>query len=111
MLDRLLATAAWFAVLAPAAQAVTTVEVRSTKQVDDRGHDFSSSELLVRGGDEAGDLRVTAADDGAVTVSDSAGVRPGTGCVAQADGSVRCVFPYWFTGAVVNAEAVTIASR
>jgi len=94
VLLRLLATAAWLAILTPTAHAATAVGVESTELVNDRGIDFSHSTLHVQGGDEDNDLRVTASTGGAVIVADTAGVIPGTGCTAQLDGSARCVYPH-----------------
>lgn len=99
----MLTAVAWFAALAPAAQAATTVEVRSTRSISDRGIDYSTSTVDVRGGDERSDLHVTTADDGAIIVSDTAGVSAGPGCTAQADGSARCTHPY-----AVNATLVDV---
>ncbi len=96
------ATMIAMAALVAPAQATTTVEVRSTRSVNEKGIDFSTSALHVRGGDEPNDLRLAPAEDGAVIVADTAGVTPGPGCTAQADGSARCVLPYTAIAAQVD---------
>ncbi len=94
MVGRVLVTAVWFAVLVPSASAATTVRVLSARLIGDRGHDYSSSQLIVRGDDAGSRLRLASGADGSVTVSDTAGVTVGKGCALQADGSARCTFPY-----------------
>ena len=103
MVGRALLTAMWFAVLVPPAQAATKVEVVSARLIDERGIDHSTSELIVRGDDAGGELRLTSGAGGAVTVSDTAGVTVGKDCALQADGSARCAFPYVLTRIDVEA--------
>jgi hypothetical protein len=93
----------WFAVLVPPAQAATKVEVVSARLIDERGIDHSTSELIVRGDDAGGELRLTSGAGGAVTVSDTADVTVGKDCALQADGSARCTFPYVLTRIDVEA--------
>jgi hypothetical protein len=73
MVGRVLVTAVWFAVLVPSASAATTVRVLSARLIGDRGHDYSSSQLIVRGDDAGSRLRLASGADGSVTVSDTAG--------------------------------------
>lgn len=102
MLRRVMVSAASLLGLVAPAQAATTVEVRSTRSVNEKGIDFSTSALHVRSGDEVNDLRLTPGEGGAVIVADTAAVTPGPGCTAQADGSARCVLPYTAIAAQVD---------